>query len=70
MHRYAFALAYHNKALPAEQLLRSLVPLYLGRTASFILQVAASGADEVEAAIAALADEFLRQKGDLLHRWG
>jgi glycosyltransferase involved in cell wall biosynthesis len=67
---YAFALAYHSKALPTEQLLRSLVPLYLGRTASFILQVATSGADEVEAAIAALADEFLRQKGDLLQRWG
>ena len=33
-----FALAYRRRALPREQLLRSLVPLYLGRTASFVLQ--------------------------------
>ncbi len=33
-----FAVAYHRRALPREQLLRSLVPLYLGRTASFVLQ--------------------------------
>ena len=66
---YGFALAYHRRTLPTEQLLRSLVPLYLGRTASFIVQEAESGADEVEASIAALADEFLKQKGDLLQRW-
>ena len=29
-----------------------------------------SGADEVEAAIRGLADEFVRQKADLLDRWG
>jgi glucosylglycerate synthase len=35
-----FAIAYHRRALPREQLLRSLVPLYLGRTASFVLATA------------------------------
>jgi hypothetical protein len=64
-----FAVAYHRKVLPPEQLLRSLVPLYLGRTASFVLQMAKSDAKEVESAIRALADEFLRQKPYLRERW-
>jgi glycosyltransferase involved in cell wall biosynthesis len=64
-----FAIAYRRRALPREQLLRSLVPLYLGRTASFVLATAESGAEEVEAAIEALADEFVWQKADLRERW-
>ena len=64
-----FAIAYRKRRLPREQLLRSLVPLYLGRTASFVLATAQSGTEEVEAAIRALADEFVRQKADLRERW-
>jgi hypothetical protein len=66
---YDFALAYHRRVMNREQLLRSLVPLYLGRTASFVLQNAESGVDEVEGAIRALADEFVRQKAYLRERW-
>ncbi len=66
---YQFALAWHRRVLNREQLLRSLVPLYLGRTASFVLQNAEAGADEVEAAIRALADEFVDQKPWLRERW-
>jgi glucosylglycerate synthase len=66
---YDFAVAYHRRALPAEQLLRSLVPLYLGRTASFVLQTAESDAEEVEAVIRRLADEFVHGKGYLRERW-
>jgi glycosyltransferase involved in cell wall biosynthesis len=64
-----FAIAYRRRALPRDQLLRSLVPLYLGRTAAFVLATAACDAAEVEAAIGALADEFVRQKPDLRARW-
>jgi hypothetical protein len=64
-----FAIAYRRRALPRDQLLRSLVPLYLGRTASFVLAARESDAAEVEAAIRALADEFVRQKADLCDRW-
>jgi hypothetical protein len=64
-----YALAYRRRVLPPDQLLRSLVPLYLGRTASFVVQNAASGSEEVEAAIQALADEFVRQKPRLRERW-
>ncbi|HSD67387.1 MAG TPA: glycosyl transferase family 2 [Vicinamibacteria bacterium] len=64
-----FAIAYRRRVLPRDQLLRSLVPLYLGRTASFVLATRESDATEVEAAIRALADEFVRQKPDLCARW-
>jgi len=67
---YQFALAWHRRALNRDQLLRSLVPLYLGRTASFVLQNAEADAEEVERAIRALADEFVRQKPWLRERWG
>jgi glucosylglycerate synthase len=66
---YDFAVAYHRRTLPAEQLLRSLVPLYLGRTASFVLQTAESDAEQVEAVIRGLADEFVHGKGYLRERW-
>ena len=64
-----FAIAYRRRVLPRDQLLRSLVPLYLGRTASFVLATASADAAEVEAAIGVLADEFVRQKPDLRERW-
>jgi hypothetical protein len=64
-----FAVAYRSRALPREQLLRSLVPLYLGRTASFVLRNESSGSAEVEEAIRSLADEFVRQKPRLRERW-
>jgi len=66
---YAFAAAYEHKRLPREQLLRSLVPLYLGRTASFVLETATSGAEEVEQRISTLAEEYVAQKPHLLERW-
>jgi hypothetical protein len=67
---YDFATAYQRRVLPGDQLLASMVPLYLGRTASFVLQTAESGPEEVEAIVKGLADEYLRQKGYLLQRWG
>ena len=64
-----FAVAYHRRALPSQQLLRSLVPLYLGRTASFVIQTADSDAEQVERIIRDLADEYVRQKPYLHRRW-
>jgi hypothetical protein len=66
---YDYALAYRRRALNREQLLRSLVPLYLGRTASFVLRNMDGGAEEVEESIRTLADEFVREKGYLRQRW-
>ena len=66
---YGFAAAYEHARLPREQLLRSLVPLYLGRTASFVLETATSGAEDVEQRIQSLAEEFVAQKPHLQERW-
>jgi glycosyltransferase involved in cell wall biosynthesis len=66
---YDFALAYHRRVLPGDQLLRSLVPLYLGRTASFVLRTEDNGSGDVEVVVRGLADEFVRQKGNLRERW-
>lgn len=67
---YDFATAYERRVLPEDQLLGSMVPLYLGRTASFVLQTENSGPEEVEGIVKGLAEEFLKQKGYLLQRWG
>ncbi|MFB3855429.1 MAG: glycosyltransferase [Vicinamibacterales bacterium] len=66
---YDFAVAYRRRVLPPEQVLRSLVPLYLGRTASFVLAAADSDAEQVEAVICRLANEYVRQKPYLKTRW-
>jgi glucosylglycerate synthase len=66
---HGFAVAYKRRAFNRDQLLRSLVPLYLGRTASFVLENATSDAAEVEVAIRALAYEFVRQKPRLREQW-
>ncbi len=66
---YDFALAYHRRVMPGDQLLRSLVPIYLGWTASFVLRTEESGAGDVEGVVRGLAEEFLRQKSSLLERW-
>jgi hypothetical protein len=66
---YDFALAYHQRRLPAEHLLRSLIPLYLGRTASFVLEMAESTAEEVEARIENLCLVYEKLKPDFVRRW-
>ena len=66
---YDFALAYHTKKLPREQLLKSLTPLYLGKTASFIMETENSGQDEAEVLIEELCREFENEKEYLITSW-
>lgn len=66
---YEFAVAHHRRAFPSEQLLASLVPLYLGRTASFVLETETCNGADAEAGIRALAEEFVKRKAYLLERW-
>lgn len=66
---YDFAVAYHRRVMPGQQLLRSLVPLYLGRTASFVLRTSESDAQQVERTIRDLANEYVTQKPYLHRRW-
>lgn len=66
---YDYALAYHRKKLPAEHLLKSLTPLYLGKTASFVMEVRDGGQREAEEEIEKLCKEFEENKGLLSKNW-
>jgi glycosyltransferase involved in cell wall biosynthesis len=66
---YDFAVAYRRPPVAQTQLLKALVPLYLGRTASFILETVHSDAVEVERIIHGLGEEYVANKGYLVRRW-
>jgi glycosyltransferase involved in cell wall biosynthesis len=66
---YDYALAYHKKKISAEHLLKSLTPLYLGKTASFVLEAADLDQDQAEARIEQLCAEFEENKHFLVNNW-
>jgi hypothetical protein len=66
---YDFALGYRLGVLPRDHLLRSLVPLYSGWQASFILQVRDASADATDERVENLAAAFEGQKAYLISRW-
>jgi glucosylglycerate synthase len=66
---YDFALAYHEKALHREHLLKSLTPLYLGRTASLVLETREGTPEDIERAIETLCETFESMKPYLTQRW-
>ena len=66
---YDYAIAFHLKILPKEHLLKSLVPLYVAKTASFILEVDPMQQHEAEAEIEKLCMEFENGKDYLLTCW-
>jgi hypothetical protein len=66
---YDFALAYHEKVLHREHLLKSLTPLYLGQMASLVLQTQNQKPEAVEDCIEELCDTFARMKPYLVERW-
>jgi glycosyltransferase involved in cell wall biosynthesis len=66
---YDYALAYHDNRLPREHLVKSLTPLYLGKTASFILEVQNADQAGAEGEIEKLCAEFEANKEYLLSRW-
>ena len=66
---YDYALAYHQKRLPAGHLIKSLTPLYLGRTASFVLEMRDADQNAAEEEIERLCGEFEKNKNYLLNNW-
>ncbi len=66
---YDAAASYHHQVLPQEHLLKSLTPLYLGRTASFVLATQGLTSAEAEHAIDRLGKTFEDSKPYLLARW-
>jgi hypothetical protein len=66
---FEFATAYRRRGMPQDHLLRSLTPLYLGRTASWVVESASYGATEVEQALDTLGLRFEAMKPDLVALW-
>ena len=66
---YDFALGHHYAVVHREHLLRSLVPLYLGRTAAFVAATRGRSAEGTEAMIDAVGVAFEQQKPYLTERW-
>jgi glycosyltransferase involved in cell wall biosynthesis len=66
---YEFAAAHRHRRLDRAHLMQSLVPLYLGRTASFVMEVRESNALEVEERLEQLCSVFESEKSYLAKLW-
>lgn len=66
---FDFALAAYRKLMTKDHLLKSFTPLYLGRTASFILDTKKNSHSEVEEKIERLCLVFEKNKSDLVQQW-
>lgn len=66
---YDFALAFHNKALNREILLKSLTPLYMGKVASMVIDLADAEMDEVEKRIEGMCRAYELEKLNLIKKW-
>jgi hypothetical protein len=66
---YDFALGHHYSVVHRDHLLRSLAPLYLGRTAAFVLATRTADALATQARLDGAAMAFERQKSYLVEHW-
>jgi hypothetical protein len=66
---YDFALGHHYGVVHREHLLRSLVPLYLGRTAAYVTATRRATAEATEQVLESIALAFERQKPYLVEHW-
>ena len=66
---YDFAIAYHENVIHREHLLKSLMPLYLGRTASLILETRRGNPDEAQHVVEEGCQTFETMKPYLVDRW-
>ncbi len=64
------AAGYRRRALPTATLIRSLVPLYLGKVATFVAETESGTADDAEARLEELALAYERGKSELEALWG
>jgi len=66
---YDYAVAYHRRLMSSEHLIKSLIPLYLGKTASFVIEAEDMDQEGAEAEIEKLCTEFEKQKEYLVNKW-
>jgi len=66
---YQFLATHHAGVMRREHVTQALLPLYLARTGSFVLQHAESETAAIEADLEALCLQFERAKPYLVQRW-
>jgi glucosylglycerate synthase len=66
---YEFALGHHYAVVHRDHLLRSLVPIYLGRTAAYVQATRVATAEATEQMLEDTALAFERQKPYLVEHW-
>ena len=67
---YDFLVAAHERIVPVDRLVASLIPLYFGRVASLIFETRELTTDQAEAFIERQARAFELLKPYLVDRWG
>jgi hypothetical protein len=66
---YESAAAYHRQVIHRDHLVKSLVPIYLGRAASFLGECGSGAPAEVDAQLEGLERVFETMKPQLIERW-
>jgi len=66
---YSFALAYHEKVMHHEHIIRSLTPLYIGKVAAFVIETWEMSSEEVEERLEKLCRTFMDFKEYIIERW-
>ena len=67
---YAAAAGWRRQSLSREELVRAIVPLYLGKVASFVAETRDGSADDAEERLERMAETFEREKDVLRDLWG
>lgn len=66
---YDYAAAFHGRVMNREHLIKSMVPLYLGWTASFVREMATASPAEVDERLERLCLVFEAMKPYLIEKW-
>lgn len=66
---YEFAAAVHRHAMNREHAIQALMPIYLGRAASYFEEIASADEEQHQGRLKSLEAEFARLRPLLLQRW-
>jgi glucosylglycerate synthase len=66
---FEFAASYHRSVINRDHIVQALVPLYRGRTLSFLLENRDASGEDMEKNVESLCGEFERLKPYLLEVW-
>jgi hypothetical protein len=64
---FEFAASFHRSVISRDHIVQALVPLYRGRTLSFLLEN--RDGDDIETSVESVCGEFERLKPYLLEIW-